>query len=189
MRASTSACRCFQRLSDRPSARTSTSHLPPPAPPLSRALRSLADLDSLSTPPQKPTPSSPPTSSPRHRPQTLPPRPRPAAPTLLSASAGLDDPARPLLVLGLESSADDSCAAVLYSAGPGRPLEVRSNVVLKQAAIHERFGGIHPLHAQEAHQRNMPLAIQQALDDAGVTLAELDGVGFTRGPGASHISC
>lgn len=39
------------------------------------------------------------------------------------------------------------------------------------------------LHAQEAHQRNMPLAIAQALDQAGVTIADLDGVGFTRGPG------
>ncbi|GAA5978248.1 hypothetical protein JCM10908_004286 [Rhodotorula pacifica] len=86
--------------------------------------------------------------------------------------------ARPLVVLGLESSADDTCASVVTSAR-----QILANVVLKQHAIHESFGGIHPLHAQEAHQINMPLAINKALDDAGVGLDRLDGIAFTRGPG------
>ncbi|GAA6059523.1 hypothetical protein JCM10212_006021 [Sporobolomyces blumeae] len=85
---------------------------------------------------------------------------------------------KPLLVLGLESSADDTCAAIVSSER-----KVLSNVVLKQSTIHESFGGIHPLHAQEAHQRNMPFAIRQALGDANVTLDDLDAIAFTRGPG------
>lgn len=105
---------------------------------------------------------------------------------------------RPLVVLGLESSAgasfpllscsnahgsiptfiDDTCAAVVTSHR-----QVLSNVVLKQSSVHEKFGGIHPLHAQEAHQVNMPLAIQRALKEADVKLEDLDGIAFTRGPG------
>ncbi|GAA5999138.1 hypothetical protein JCM5350_007951 [Sporobolomyces pararoseus] len=85
---------------------------------------------------------------------------------------------KPLLVLGLESSADDSCASVVSSTR-----EILSNVVLKQSKIHESFGGIHPLHAQEAHQRNLPLAIKLALEEAKIKLDDLDGIAFTRGPG------
>ncbi|KAI5479311.1 hypothetical protein MNV49_003829 [Pseudohyphozyma bogoriensis] len=61
--------------------------------------------------------------------------------------------------------------------------KILSNVVMKQGEVHESFGGIHPLHAQEAHQRNMPLAISKALKDAGLKLDQLDGVAWTRGPG------
>ncbi|KWU46605.1 glycoprotease [Rhodotorula sp. JG-1b] len=86
--------------------------------------------------------------------------------------------ARPLVVLGLESSADDTCAAIVTSER-----KILANVVLKQHAIHESFGGIHPLHAQEAHQVNMPVAIHKALTEAGISLGELDGIAFTRGPG------
>lgn len=86
-------------------------------------------------------------------------------------------------MLGLESSADDTCAAVLYSPGKGQQTQIKSNVVIKQNQIHEQYGGIHPLHAQEAHQRNAPIAIQRALRQAGVTLNDLDAIGFTRGPG------
>ncbi|GAA5867927.1 hypothetical protein JCM1840_003490 [Sporobolomyces johnsonii] len=85
---------------------------------------------------------------------------------------------RPLLVLGLESSADDTCASIVSS-----DRKILSNVVLKQHKIHEAYGGIHPLHAQEAHQVNMPLAIKQALEEAKVALSDLDGIAFTRGPG------
>lgn len=106
--------------------------------------------------------------------------------------------ARPLVVLGLESSAgarclrrvaldhadrytctvDDTCAAIVTSER-----KILANVVLKQHAIHESFGGIHPLHAQEAHQVNMPVAIHRALTEARMTLDQLDGIAFTRGPG------
>ncbi|GAA6029254.1 hypothetical protein JCM8097_003589 [Rhodosporidiobolus ruineniae] len=94
------------------------------------------------------------------------------------ATTAASSSGRPLVVLGLESSADDTCAAVVTSTR-----QILSNVVLKQSSIHETYGGIHPLHAQEAHQRNMPLAIKQALEEASVSLSDLDGIAFTRGPG------
>lgn len=88
--------------------------------------------------------------------------------------------ARPLRILGLESSADDTCASIVTSRG-----EMLSNIVLKQSDLLERFGGIHPAHAQEAHSRNMGPAIKMALEEAqgGLSLQNLDGIAFTRGPG------
>ncbi|KAF8629169.1 hypothetical protein AX17_005754 [Amanita inopinata Kibby_2008] len=82
-------------------------------------------------------------------------------------------------VLALESSADDTCAAVVTSSR-----QILSNVIIKQNNLHEEFGGIHPMVAIEAHQRNMPLAVQQALRDAKLDPGkDIDGVAFTRGPG------
>ncbi|PRQ73674.1 glycoprotease [Rhodotorula toruloides] len=85
---------------------------------------------------------------------------------------------RPLLVLGLESSADDTCAAVVSS-----DRKILSNVVIKQHSIHESFGGIHPMHAMKAHQANMPEAISRALSEADLSLADIDAFACTRGPG------
>ncbi|SCV69047.1 BQ2448_2067 [Microbotryum intermedium] len=89
---------------------------------------------------------------------------------------------RPLLILGLESSADDTCAAVITSDCSSTQPRLLSNIVIRQPS-HEQFGGIHPLHAQHAHARNMPTAIQRALNGAHVGLADLSGIAFTRGPG------
>ncbi len=57
---------------------------------------------------------------------------------------------RPLRVLGLESSADDACAAVVSSER-----RILSNVVCRQHDINAQYGGIHPIKAQEAHMRDM----------------------------------
>lgn len=48
---------------------------------------------------------------------------------------------------------------------------------------HETFGGIHPTVAIEAHQRNMPRAIRTALSDARLSVNDVDGIAYTRGPG------
>ncbi|KIL68931.1 hypothetical protein M378DRAFT_71041 [Amanita muscaria Koide BX008] len=83
------------------------------------------------------------------------------------------------IVLALESSADDTCAAVVTSSR-----QILSNVVIKQNQLQVAYGGIHPSVAIEAHQRNMPLAVQQALKNANVDLVrDIDGIAFTRGPG------
>ncbi|KAL1696210.1 glycoprotease family-domain-containing protein [Schizophyllum commune] len=91
---------------------------------------------------------------------------------------------RGIKVLALESSADDTCAAVLDDE------KVLANVVIKQHAINAQYGGIYPYAAIEAHQKNMasrgslaPSAIRRALSESGVRLSELDGIAFTRGPG------
>ncbi|KAF9649697.1 peptidase M22, glycoprotease [Thelephora ganbajun] len=81
-------------------------------------------------------------------------------------------------VLALESSADDTCAAIVNS-----DREIVSNVVVKQHSFHEQFGGIHPMHAIWAHQRHMPGAVRKALHDAGMTMNSIDGIAYTRGPG------
>ncbi|RPD54185.1 glycoprotease [Lentinus tigrinus ALCF2SS1-7] len=85
---------------------------------------------------------------------------------------------RRFTVLALESSADDSCAAVVTS-----DRKILSNVVINQQAFVEEYGGIHPFVALHAHQRNMPGAVQRALKEANLTINEVDGIAFTRGPG------
>lgn len=80
----------------------------------------------------------------------------------------------------MESSADDSCAAVLTSER-----KILSNVVLKQPPHGKQNSelGIHPYFAIEHHQKNMPTTIARALREANVSMADIDGVAFTRGPG------
>ncbi|KAH9963732.1 glycoprotease [Russula dissimulans] len=76
---------------------------------------------------------------------------------------------RPFTVLALESSADDTCAAVVTSSG-----QILSNVVLKQNDVQVPV---------QAHQQNMPIAVQRALKNACISALDIDGVAFTRGPG------
>ncbi|KAL1945590.1 hypothetical protein VTO73DRAFT_1592 [Trametes versicolor] len=86
--------------------------------------------------------------------------------------------ARAFTVLALESSADDTCAAVVTS-----DRKVLSNVVISQQAFLEEYGGIHPFIALHAHQRNMPGAVQRALREADMSVNDVDGIAFTLGPG------
>ncbi|KAL5528226.1 QRI7 [Sanghuangporus sanghuang] len=85
---------------------------------------------------------------------------------------------RDFTVLALESSADDTCAAVVTSER-----EILSNIVLNQSAKIEEYGGIAPYVAIHEHQRKMPIAVRRALDEAKLDMSQIDGVAFTRGPG------
>jgi len=82
-----------------------------------------------------------------------------------------------LLVLALETSCDDTCAAVVEDA------EIRSNVISSQAAAHERYGGIVPEVASRHHVELVNPVIEAALREAGARLGEVDRVAVTRGPG------
>ena len=82
-----------------------------------------------------------------------------------------------MLVLGIESSCDETAAAVL------RGEQILSNVVSSQVEVHRPYGGVVPELASRHHIRNIVYVVHQALEDAGVTLAELDGLAVTRGPG------
>ncbi|KAK1228982.1 Mitochondrial tRNAs modification protein [Marasmius sp. AFHP31] len=95
----------------------------------------------------------------------------------LSQSARLRS-LRHFTVLALESSADDTCAAIVNSNK-----RILSNVRIKQNDLHEKWGGIHPAVAILAHQRNMPIAIKRALEEAKMDVKDVDGIAFTRGPG------
>lgn len=83
-----------------------------------------------------------------------------------------------MLVLGIESSCDETAAAVVAD---GR--RIRSNVVSSQVAVHRPYGGVVPELASRQHIKNIVPVIQQALSDAAVDLGDLDGLAVTRGPG------
>jgi len=86
----------------------------------------------------------------------------------------------PLTILGLESSCDDTAAAVLRDGDGPRIL---SSVVLGQGDLHAAFGGVVPELAARAHAEKLDLCVEQALERAGVTLAECNAVAVTAGPG------
>ncbi|GAB1361195.1 hypothetical protein MASR1M32_04310 [Rhodobacter sp.] len=88
---------------------------------------------------------------------------------------------RPLTFLGIESSCDDTAAAVVRAGAKGG--EIRSSVVQGQTALHADFGGVVPEIAARAHVERLDHCIAQALSQAGVSLGDLDGVAVTAGPG------
>ena len=87
-----------------------------------------------------------------------------------------------LTVLGLESSCDDTAAAVVQQTG-SEPARILSSVVLGQAELHAAFGGVVPEIAARAHAEKLDIAVRQALDLAGIGLAQMDAVAVTAGPG------
>ena len=86
-----------------------------------------------------------------------------------------------LTILGLESSCDDTGAAVVR-AGRGTP-EVLSNIVMGQTELHAQFGGVVPEIAARAHAERLDLVVEQALMRAGLTLRDMDAIAVTAGPG------
>lgn len=81
-----------------------------------------------------------------------------------------------IYILGIESSCDDTAAAVLHN---GRIL---SNIVATQD-IHQKYGGVVPELASRAHQQNIVPVIHEALKQAGIDKKQLSAIAFTRGPG------
>jgi N6-L-threonylcarbamoyladenine synthase len=83
-----------------------------------------------------------------------------------------------MLVLGLESSCDETAAAVVED---GR--WVRGDCISSQIAVHGEFGGVVPEIASRVHVMNIVPVLTAALEQAGIRLDDLDGVAVTRGPG------
>lgn len=83
-----------------------------------------------------------------------------------------------MVILGIESSCDETAAAVVRD---GRVL--LSNVIASQVDVHARYGGVVPEIASRKHIEAIAPVILQALTDAGLTLDEIEGVAVTRGPG------
>jgi N6-L-threonylcarbamoyladenine synthase len=88
----------------------------------------------------------------------------------------------PLTVLGIETSCDETAAAVVRLDRDGRA-EPLSSVVASQAAVHADYGGVVPEIAARAHVEVIEPVIRQALADAGLGFDALDGVAATAGPG------
>lgn len=79
-------------------------------------------------------------------------------------------------ILGIESSCDDTSAAVISDG------MLLSNVIASQK-VHEQFGGVVPELASRAHQQNIVPVVSEALRQAGISSHDLDAIAFTRGPG------
>ncbi len=81
------------------------------------------------------------------------------------------------MILALETSCDDTCAAVVTDDG-----EIRSNVVSSQG-VHDRFGGVVPEIASRHHLELVNAVVDDALRQAGTTLRDVDRIAVTQGPG------
>ncbi|MDZ7690516.1 MAG: hypothetical protein U5K69_05165 [Balneolaceae bacterium] len=79
-------------------------------------------------------------------------------------------------ILGIESSCDETAAAVYTKEG------LRSNMIASQT-VHEQYGGVVPELASRAHHKTIWRTVQQALDEADVSLDTIDTVAVTQGPG------
>src|ERR1700692_4614941 len=82
------------------------------------------------------------------------------------------------LILGIESSCDETAAAVVSDG-----LEVLSNVVASQIEIHKKYGGVVPELASREHLRQIVPVVREALAQANMQLAEVDAIAVTQGPG------
>ncbi|MDR9456308.1 MAG: tRNA (adenosine(37)-N6)-threonylcarbamoyltransferase complex transferase subunit TsaD [Salegentibacter sp.] len=81
-----------------------------------------------------------------------------------------------IYILGIESSCDDTAAAILHNG------KILSNVVATQA-VHKQYGGVVPELASRAHQQNIVPVIHQAITQANIVKKDINAIAFTRGPG------
>jgi N6-L-threonylcarbamoyladenine synthase len=89
-----------------------------------------------------------------------------------------------MLILGIETSCDETSAAVVEETGDAvRPWALRSNVVASQVAIHREWGGVVPELASRQHIRDICGVVERALDEAGAGWRDLGAVAVTQGPG------
>jgi N6-L-threonylcarbamoyladenine synthase len=100
--------------------------------------------------------------------------PKPAEPTLLATKT--------VVVLGIESSCDETAAAVVRRTSSGQGV-ILSNVIRSQWEEHRAFGGVVPEIAARAHVECLDEIVRLAMSNAGVTFGELDAVAATAGPG------
>src|SRR5271169_7266063 len=82
------------------------------------------------------------------------------------------------LILGIESSCDETAAAIV--AGGRRIL---SSVVASQIEVHRKYGGVVPELASREHLRQIVPVVREAVEQAGITMQDLDAVAVTQGPG------
>jgi N6-L-threonylcarbamoyladenine synthase len=80
------------------------------------------------------------------------------------------------IILAIESSCDETSAAIIQNG------KVLNNIVASQA-VHRKYGGVVPELASRAHQQNIVMVVNEALEQSGVVKTDLDAIGFTRGPG------
>ena len=84
----------------------------------------------------------------------------------------------PIIILGIESSCDDTSAAIIKDG------KILANIIANQS-VHEAYGGVVPELASRAHQQNIIPVVDQAIKEAGITKEEITAIAFTNGPGLS----
>ena len=95
-----------------------------------------------------------------------------------SAAISTNAPDTPSVVLGIETSCDETAASIVVDGH-----DVRSNVIATQFDLHAEFGGVVPEIAGRAHERRIVPVIRAALDEAGMSAGDVDAVAATVGPG------
>ncbi len=98
------------------------------------------------------------------------------------AGRGISAQDRPMKVLGIESSCDETGVAV-YDTALGGAAGLRAHAVYSQVALHAEYGGVVPELASRDHVRKLLPLVRQTLAEAGLSTADLDGVAYTAGPG------
>ena len=89
-----------------------------------------------------------------------------------------------MMILGIESSCDETAAAVVEETGDAaRPWRVRSSVIASQVAIHREWGGVVPELASRQHLRDICGVVERAMDEAETTWGDLGAIAVTQGPG------
>ena len=86
------------------------------------------------------------------------------------------------LILGIESSCDETAASIISENDQGNPI-ILSNIVSSQVDVHKKFGGIVPELAARSHIEKIDWIVQEAINQSGVDINELDAVASTSGPG------
>lgn len=89
------------------------------------------------------------------------------------------------MILGIETSCDETAVAVLEGTGDPSPsaIKLRSNIIASQIALHRQFGGVVPEVASRCHVETIIPVMDQALSEAGVSLSDITVVAATHGPG------
>ena len=86
------------------------------------------------------------------------------------------------LILGIESSCDETAASIVTENGNGNPI-VLSSIVSSQIEVHKEFGGVVPELAARSHIEKIDSIVKKVIDDSGVEIKEIDAVASTAGPG------
>ena len=86
------------------------------------------------------------------------------------------------LILGIESSCDETAASIITENDQGNPI-VLSNIVSSQVDVHKEFGGVVPELAARSHIEKIDLIVQKAIDESKIDIKEIDAVASTAGPG------
>ena len=86
------------------------------------------------------------------------------------------------IILGIESSCDETAASIITENEQGMPI-ILSSIVSSQADVHKEFGGVVPELAARSHVEKIDLITKKALDESGVKMKDLDAIAATAGPG------